>query len=199
MYRSLQSTQFDCADKLFLCFMKELKEPLLWVGAVIFFVVFNDISVFILTTIFKIIGVIIGLFIIILIASVIREYFKNFKFRIFRRKNNGKYFLLYGSNKRIKSTIETELIPVINVDYKMIYTKRGRVETELADHEWQYLLMKTNAVKYPRLIKIVDKEVKVESFYNEVYRLKMQEVSKEVYKKDVLIKLNRIKNEQIKH
>lgn len=175
--------------------MKELKEPLIWVGAVIFFVVFNDISVFILTTIFKIIGVIVALFVIILIVSLITEYFKNFKFKIFRRKNNGKYFLLYGSNKRIKSTIETELMPVINVDYKMIYTKRGRVETELADHEWQYLLMKTNAVKYPRLIKIVDKEVKVESFYNEVYRLKMQEVSKEVYKKDVLIKLNRIKNE----
>lgn len=122
-----------------------------------------------------------------------------YRLQKFRTKNNGKYFLWYSSNKRLKETIETKLKPLIDERYEIIYNNRSQVRSELTDEQLRYLRDESGSIKLPILFKVELHRIYAESFFNEVYDCRQKRISDQEFEKRINIKLNNLKNEQAKH
>ncbi len=175
--------------------MKEFKKYLIWAGILVLLSVFRDVAM----KLFGVIGwLLLGIIILLLagaIVAIIHGAIRQRKLSSFMKNNEGKYFLWYSSNKRLKETIESDLKPLMDINYHIIYTNREQVISQLPDEIWSYLRIETNTIKFPRLIKISSGKVLAESFYHEVNLLRQAELDKEEYKNRVILKLNKLKNE----
>lgn len=135
------------------------------------------------------------LFILGVITETISSWWQGKEVARFINKHNGTYFLWYSSNKRLKQTIERHLELTLDMNYKKIYINKHKPETELSSVVYQHLFVQFNGIKFPRIVKIKNGRIVAKSFYEEVYRLKEGIISPDVFKKEVLIKLNALKNE----
>ncbi|MBL0330106.1 MAG: hypothetical protein IPP64_11975 [Bacteroidetes bacterium] len=148
---------------------------------------------------YKITLSIIAIIVLLAIWDLVNQQIRDNQLKKFRTKNIGNYFFWYSSNKRIKDIIEQQLIPLIDVEYCLIYTNREKIQSDLTTDEISYLRKKSDGVKFPLMIKIGADRLYAESFFEEVMEYKQQTISKNELEKKIIRKLNSIKHEQIKH
>lgn len=107
------------------------------------------------------------------------------------KKNDKKGFILYSSNKRLKPTIETELKPLFDFEYGIIYNNRNIIESNLDAEIINFLQNQSIGFKLPILYKITKEKIIATSFYEDVYEFKEQRIIQEVFKTRVNNKLNK--------
>lgn len=175
--------------------MKEKENNSVWLLVVPLVLLYQVVPV-----VFSIVGylllVIFLIFLLGVIVLLIASGIQSLKVRRFLKNNNGGYFFWYSSNKRLKGHIEEKLVPLLEVTFERVYQEREQVHTHLPHEVHNLLFLKTNTLKLPRLIKVVNGKVFATSFYPELMRLKQGIVSETGFKYEVLIKLNNLKDEQ---
>jgi hypothetical protein len=150
------------------------------------------IGCFIIKAFPKVVLCIVIFFILIIIFVLIREALRTNKVKQFMKQNNGKYFISYSSNKRLKPFIETKLKPLFDFDYTIIYNNRNKIESELNAEIINYLQNQSVGLKLPILYKVTKEKIIVTSFYEDVYEFKEQRIIQEVFKTRINNKLKTI-------
>lgn len=168
--------------------MKKIKNSIALIIVAVLLVYFYKVTL----TILAIIALII---ILASISAMVNEY----KLKKFRSKNSGKYYLWYSSNKRLKEVIENKLKPLIDEKYELIYNNRTEIQSELTNEELRYLRNESSSIKFPIVFRIGSDRIHAESFFHEVYELKYKRINNEIFEKLIILKLNKLKNEQTKY
>lgn len=142
---------------------------------------------------------ILAIILLVIILASISELMSAYKLKRFRYKNSGKYYLWYSSNKRLREVIEKNLKPLIKEKYELIYNNKMQIKSELTDEDLRYLRNESSSLKFPIIFKIEIDKIHAESFFNEVYEYKHKRINSEEFEKNIILKLNKLKNEQTKH
>lgn len=163
----------------------------------------NSIALFIVVVLlvyfYKVTLAILAIIVLIIILVSISAMMSDYKLKRFRSKNSGKYYLWYSSNKRLKEVIENKLKPLIDEKYELIYNNKTQIQSELSDEELRYLRNESSSIKFPIIFKIGSDKIHAESFFNKVYEYKHERINNEEFGKKIILKLNKLKNEQTKH
>lgn len=142
-------------------------------------------------TVLTVIGAIVLLIIIICVIAFLGDSLRTKRIKRFMKQNNGKYFLSYSSNKKLKQTIETDLKPLFDFDYTVIYNNRNKIESNLDEETINHLQNHSVELKLPILYKVTKEKILVNSFYEEVNEIKEKYINKEVFEKRINNKLKK--------
>src|SRR6218665_2622170 len=176
-------------------FMKEHKDILICMAVIVLFLFAPKVAAVMSMIVAGGFLLIIGVLILAMLGDLIRGDKAAKQLAQFKKSSEGKCFLWYSSNKRLKTVIDQDLRPLLGPEVEIVYNNREHVETRLSEPEWRYLLAHTNTIKFPRLIAIKNGQVLAISFHKEVHALRFLEMEKEEYKKNVLLKLEKLKND----
>ena len=94
-------------------------------------------------------------------------------------------------NKKLKQTIETDLKPLFDFDYTVIYNNRNKIESNLDEETINHLQNHSVELKLPILYKVTKEKILVNSFYEEVNEIKEKYINKEVFEKRINNKLKK--------
>jgi hypothetical protein len=172
--------------------MIEFKKYIIWSGILVLLIACGDIAMVILSILGYIFLGIISLLIVVILFVVCVAAIEEGKLSRFKKRNEGNYFLMYGINWRLKKNIELDLKPCLDIQYKNILINRDDIVTKQNEMENGYLFRETNMVKFPRVMRIVEGKIQVVSFYPEICKLKSGEINKDIFKKEVEIKLQKL-------
>ncbi len=149
------------------------------------------IACFIIKTFPKTVLGIVGAIVLLIAILWIKDILRKKRIKHFMKKNDKKGFILYSSNKRLKPTIETELKPLFDFEYGIIYNNRNIIESNLDAEIINFLQNQSIGFKLPILYKITKEKIIATSFYEDVYEFKEQRIIQEVFKTRVNNKLNK--------
>jgi Mg2+/citrate symporter len=162
--------------------MKEFINRIVWIIVVVLALTFYKVT-------FSIIGIIV----LFLMLAFINGRKEEKRLKKFRKKNNGKYYLWYSSNKRLKEYVEGKLKPMLG-EFEIIYNNRERIESELTMEELRHLRNVSGSIKFPIVFKVGINRIYAESFFEEINEYKHSGIQAE-FEKKIILKLNKLKNE----
>lgn len=115
--------------------------------------------------------------------------------RQFYKKNDGKYILWLGSNKRYQFYVQHYLIKLFDFQYIKIQTERDNIITDFNRRELRFLQLKTYKQKLPALFTVNNRKLECVSFFDEIYQLKYKQISLEEFELRVQNKLKTLNHE----
>ncbi len=170
---------------MLICVMKNIKN-----------IFFGFIALALVIVFYKLVSAISILIIVVIIGTIIRQEIQNLinenKLKKFRKNNEGGYFLLYSSNKKIKMEIEYLLKPLLTFKYINIYNNRNQIQSELQNYEIQHLKSESERLKFPIIYKIKNDNIYCASFFEEIQQYQKELISKTEFEKRINIKLKKI-------
>lgn len=157
--------------------------------------IFGAFIIIVLAVLFyKITLVILGLILLFVLALSMNSYVSERRIKRFRKEYEGKYFLWYSSRKEFKTVIETDLKPLFNLEYYLVYNSRSKIESNLTEEQIRYLRNESEKLKLPLMMRIGKDKVHAESFYQEINHYKYNKIDKVEFKRIITNKLNKLNN-----
>lgn len=128
--------------------------------------------------VFGALAIIICLVLILIINAIINDYFRNKRLKKFRKENCGKHYIWYSSNKRMKTIIESIVLPSINCE--VIYNNRCIIQSELNEEVLRYLRQAISHYKFPIIIRIEEDKINANSLFFDIQNYKNKHITEQI-------------------